>query len=149
MKGFAIFLLVSLGVVASCYGFVGQTLPNCYTRTPKTASCQVMNLRAREEGRTNGIDVRKALVHGIFSGLLLLSPALDLVTNNDGNVAFAQGATSSKSTRASPSVDANKDPESILRLSLPISNSKNVIRDAQVPPNVYIPTYFALFPTFP
>jgi hypothetical protein len=80
-------------------------------------------------------DWKSALAQGIFAGLLLASPGLDLIhdsTFSDGGLAYAQGATSSKSTRAAPSVDANKDPESILRFSLPIVNNKNVIREAQV-----------------
>jgi hypothetical protein len=42
-----------------------------------------------------------------------------------------QGFVSSKKTSAAPTTDANKDPESILRLSLPI-NEKNPIRTVQV-----------------
>lgn len=41
-----------------------------------------------------------------------------------------QGFVSSKKTSAAPTTDANKDPESILRLSLPI-NEKNPIREVQ------------------
>ena len=81
------------------------------------------------------MDWKKSLVQGFFAGLLLATPGLDLIHHNtfsDGGSAFAQGATSSKSTRAAPSVDANKDPESILRFSLPIVNDKNIIREAQV-----------------
>eukprot|EP00960_Hanusia_phi_P031257 749183-Hanusia_phi.AAC.6 len=77
------------------------------------------------------------LTNTVFSGILgaslILSPAM-VPTDSPvsyGGTAYAQGATSSKVTRGAPSVDANKDPESILRLSLPI-NPKNPIREAQV-----------------
>uniref|UniRef100_A0A7S0HUJ1 peptidylprolyl isomerase n=1 Tax=Hanusia phi TaxID=3032 RepID=A0A7S0HUJ1_9CRYP len=76
------------------------------------------------------------LTNTVFSGILgaslILSPAM-VPTDSPvsyGGTAYAQGATSSKVTRGAPSVDANKDPESILRLSLPI-NPKNPIREAQ------------------
>ncbi len=126
----ALFLLVSLGAELGCWGFVSHNLPSLCKRTSKPAYCQMIT-PSREDSRTFGLDLRKAMTHGFFSCLLLTSPALDLITHTDSSVAFAQGATSSKSTRAAPSVDANKDPESILRLSLPIVNSKNVIREAQ------------------
>jgi len=75
-----------------------------------------------------------SVLSGIVAASLILSPSIDVLSGpgqlSDGGVAHAQGATSKKSTRASPSTDANKDPESILRLSLPI-NEKNPIREAQ------------------
>lgn len=76
-----------------------------------------------------------SVLGGVVAASLLFSPAIDVFSGpgqlSDGGVANAQGATSRKSTRGSPSKDANKDPESILRLTLPI-NEKNPIREAQV-----------------
>ena len=79
-----------------------------------------------------------AVAKGLLAASLLLTPALDAGhTHTDalsvGGAANAQGFVSTKSTRGAPSVDANKDPESILRLSLPI-NEKNPIRAVQVAP---------------
>jgi len=76
-----------------------------------------------------------AVAKGLLAASLLLTPALDAGhTHTDalsvGGAANAQGFVSTKSTRGAPSVDANKDPESILRLSLPI-NEKNPIRAVQ------------------
>ena len=77
--------------------------------------------------------ISNMIFSGILGASLILSPGM--VTPDSpvsyGGTAYAQGATSSKVTRGAPSVDANKDPESILRLSLPI-NPKNPIREAQV-----------------
>jgi hypothetical protein len=79
--------------------------------------------------------VFNSVMGGVVAGSLILTPALDVFHGHIGvdkdSTAFAQGATSRKSTRAAPSTDANKDPESILRLTLPI-NEKNPIREAQV-----------------
>ncbi|EKX41688.1 hypothetical protein GUITHDRAFT_74596 [Guillardia theta CCMP2712] len=76
--------------------------------------------------------ISNMIFSGILGASLILSPGM--VTPDSpvsyGGTAYAQGATSSKVTRGAPSVDANKDPESILRLSLPI-NPKNPIREAQ------------------
>ena len=77
-----------------------------------------------------------AVAKGLLAASLLLTPALDAGhTHTDalsvGGAANAQGFVSTKSTRGAPSVDANKDPESILRLSMPI-NEKTPIRAVQV-----------------
>ena len=128
-KGLELFLLVSFAAVWSSSAFISQNLPVLSKRVIKPASCPLMTLESRD--RAKSLDLRKGMA-AVLSCFLLFSPSLDLFSGNDGSLAFAQGATSSKSTRAAPSVDANKDPESILRLSLPLSNNKNVIRDAQV-----------------
>jgi len=74
-----------------------------------------------------------AVANGLLAASLFFTPALDVVHGNGfsaGGEANAQGFVSSKKTSAAPTTDANKDPESILRLSLPI-NPKNPIRDVQ------------------
>jgi hypothetical protein len=74
------------------------------------------------------------LANGLLAASLFFTPALDVLhakSFSAGGAANAQGFVSSKKTSASPSTDANKDPESILRLSLPI-NDKNPIREVQV-----------------
>eukprot|EP00961_Rhodomonas_salina_P090767 1221340-Rhodomonas_salina.3 len=75
-----------------------------------------------------------ALVNGFLAASLILGPGLQVFNSpfiSAGGDAYAQGATSRKSTRGAPSTDANKDPESVLRLALPIPNG-NPIREAQV-----------------
>jgi hypothetical protein len=132
MKTFQVFLLVSLAWTASA--FVAHNMPLKTSRMLRATNLCLANLKATE-GTPGQADWKKALAQGFFAGLLLASPGLDLIhhsTFSDGGLAYAQGATSSKSTRAAPSVDANKDPESILRFSLPIANNKNIIREAQV-----------------
>ena len=72
------------------------------------------------------------LANSLLAASLILSPVLTVFNGPDasfGGAAHAQGATSSKLTAGAPSADANKDPESILRLSLPI-NEKSPIREA-------------------
>jgi len=72
------------------------------------------------------------LANSLLAASLILSPAPTVFNGPDasfGGAAHAQGATSSKLTKGAPSADANKDPESILRLSLPI-NEKSPIREA-------------------
>jgi len=74
-----------------------------------------------------------ALVNGFLAASLILTPGLQVLNNpflSSGGDAYAQGATSRKSTRGAPSTDANKDPESVLRLALPIPDG-NPIREAQ------------------
>jgi len=74
-----------------------------------------------------------AVANGLLAASLFFTPALDVLHSNSisaGGVANAQGFVSSKKTSAAPTTDANKDPESILRLSLPI-NEKNPIRTVQ------------------
>jgi len=74
-----------------------------------------------------------AVANGLLAASLLFSPALDVLhgdTFSAGGQANAQGFVNSKSTKGTPSTDANKDPESILRLSLPI-DPKNPIRLVQ------------------
>jgi hypothetical protein len=92
-----------------------------------------------------------SVLSGIVAASLILSPSIDVLSGpgqlSDGGVAHAQGATSRKSTRASPSTDANKDPESILRLSLPI-NEKNPIREAQVMEMTDLAVYLGKHPGF-
>jgi hypothetical protein len=73
------------------------------------------------------------LANGLLAASIVMTPALTAFNGpivSFGGAAHAQGATSSKKTKGAPSNDANKDPESILRLSLPI-NDKSPIRDAQ------------------
>lgn len=73
------------------------------------------------------------LANGLLAASIVMTPALTAFNGPSvslGGAAHAQGATSSKKTKGAPSNDANKDPESILRLSLPINN-KSPIRDAQ------------------
>ncbi|KAJ1482223.1 hypothetical protein T484DRAFT_1624551 [Baffinella frigidus] len=85
--------------------------------------------------QASGADGWKApaiLANSLLAASLMLSPALTAFNGPDasfGGAANAQGATSSKLTKGAPSTDANKDPESILRLSLPI-NERSPIREA-------------------
>jgi hypothetical protein len=134
MRAIHVFILVSFAAMAyTASAFVTHNLPLRTNMLPRTTNLCLTSLKAMEGQRT--ADWKKSLVQGLFAGLLLATPGLDLIHRNtfsDGGSAFAQGATSSKSTRAAPSVDANKDPESILRFSLPIVNDKNIIREAQV-----------------
>jgi len=130
-------------MAASCDAFLnaGAFAPNARMPTSLKGSTQASARRsavcpvrmAANEGRSPAAKALSGILGGFVASSLLLSPALDVLHGpgvSDGGVASAQGATSRKSTRGAPSKDANKDPESILRLTLPI-NDKNPIREVQ------------------
>lgn len=90
-------------------------------------------MASQKEQKATGLNPAAAVANGLLAASLFFTPVLNVVhsdTFSAGGDANAQGFVSSKKTSAAPTTDANKDPESILRLSLPI-NDKNPIREVQ------------------
>jgi len=124
--------VLALAAAAACDAFAPAPMPALRSRAAPSACRLEMQAGAPKNG---GPAARLAtgFLGVLATASLLLSPALDVLQHPSSTApgaAHAQGATSKKSTRGAPSKDANKDPESILRLSLPI-NEKNPIREAQ------------------